>query len=76
MANDMRDAAKEAVEAARAAVGGPEGKKVYEMCSTDQTTVAKLAVALLQWDTARLESEARRLEGEATLAKLKGKTGD
>jgi len=75
MADNMRDAAKEAIEAAKAAVSAPGGKKVYEMCGTDQTTVATLAVALLQWDTMRMEAEIRRLEAEAALAKLKGKAG-
>jgi len=76
MADNMRDAAKEAVEAAKAAVGAREDKKVYEMCGTDQTTVGTLAVALLRWDMVRKEAEIRRLEVEATLARLKGKAGD
>jgi len=73
MADNMRDAAKEAVEAAKAGVGVRESKRVYEMCGTDQTTVGKLAVALLQWDTARMEAEVRRLEAEVALARLKGR---
>jgi len=76
MADNMREAAREAVEAAKAAVGARESKKVYEMCGTDQTTVGKLAAALLRWDTARLEGKVRKLEAEAALARLKGRSGD
>ena len=56
--NNIKDVAKRATAAAKAAMGVDEDRDVYNLGNTDQTNVTALAVALIHWDAARMAAEA------------------
>lgn len=64
---NMGEIAKEAVEAAKTALGVRANKDVIDMCGSDVECVSRLTDALLRWDAARLEAAGRRFEAESKL---------